>query len=244
MSEIFEVSLDELIKGEIPVKEKVQEDNVNVSNTIIEMKQISTIQRVTGIILLCMAFLVVFFFAVMGGFLGGLIFASPFIACGIICLTCKKNAGLWCAWAIYILLMVYLIWATGITWSTIFLSLKWTPSMNYMRLAIAWVLFIFLAIIGTVTVKRFSNKPFATSKEGVSKTSILWIGYIVVKVAYKYIYEALLNSIVVNGNIVGEYRYITLLTTIFDILKLPLVIVSIIYTVRLVNTYLLNSKSN
>lgn len=244
MSELFEVSLDEFIKGEIPVKEIAKEKIIEVSNVFTEKKQISTIQRITGIILLCAAFLIVLFFAVMGGSLGGLIFASPFIASGVICLTCKQNARLWCAWAIYLLLTAYLIWATGITWNAIFLSFKWTPSMNYLRLAIAWALFIFLLILGVVTIKRFSKKPFISIKEGISKTSILLIVYIVVKVAYKYIYEAIFNSIVVNGNIVGEYRYITLLTTIFDIIKLPLVIVSIIYTVRLVNTYLLNNKSN
>ena len=243
MSELFEVSLDEFIKGEIPVKEIANEKIIEVSNVFAEKKQIGMGQRITGIILLCMAFLIVLFFAVMGGFLGGLIFASPFIACGVICLTCKQNAGLWCAWAIYLLLTVYLIWATGITWDAIFLSLKWTSSMNYLRLAIAWVLFIFLVILGIVTIKRFSNKPFTSIKEGIYKTGFIWIAYIVVKVAYKFIYEALFNKIVVNGSIVGEYRSITLLTTIFDCIKMPLVIVALVYAVRLVNTYLLNNKS-
>jgi len=143
MSEIFEISLDELIKGEknVVTNETVTsndiqtEESTEFSSVSTEKSQISNIQRITGIVLLCMAFLVVLLFTVMGGFFGGIIFASPFLVCGVICLTCKKNAGLWCAWAIYILLTAYLIWATGITWSAVFLTLYWTPSMNYLRLA-------------------------------------------------------------------------------------------------------------
>jgi len=38
--------------------------------------------------------------AVPGGGLGGLVFASPFLICGILCFVLKKNVGLWCAWVV------------------------------------------------------------------------------------------------------------------------------------------------
>ena len=245
MSEIFEISLDELIKGRTPevdyeaisTDEAKTTETTEVLSTSVVSNPISSTQRITGIILLCMAFLVILFFTVMGGFLGGLIFASPFLVCGIICLTCKKNAGLWCAWAIYILLTAYLIWATGITWGSIFLTLYWEPSMNYMRLATAWALFIFLVVLVIVTVKRFSKDCFVSLKEGTYKTAILWIIYGAAKLAYKLIYEALFNSIVVDGQIVGDFGLITLLNVIFDCLKLPLFTIALIYAVRLFKTY-------
>lgn len=245
MSEIFGISLDELIKGETPevsnnvisADEIQTTETIEFSNTSVASNQISNSQRITGIILLCMGFLVVLFFAVMGGFLGGVTFASPFIVCGIICLTCKKNAGLWCAWAIYILLTAYLIWATGITWSAVFMTLYWTPSMNYLRLATSWALFIYLVVLVVITVKRFSKNYFESLKVGAYKTAIPWIVYGAVKLAYKLIYEALFNSIVVDGQIVGDFGLITLLNVIFDCLKLPLFTIALIYAVRLFKTY-------
>lgn len=245
MSEIFEISLDELIKGEenVVTNETVTfndiqtEESTEFSSVSTEKSQISNIQRITGIILLCMAFLVVLFFTVMGGFLGGIIFASPFLVCGVICLTCKRNAGLWCAWAIYILLTAYLIWATGITWSAVFLTLYWTPSMNYLRLATSWALFIYLIVLVAATVKRFSKSSFESLKEGAYKTAVFWIVYGAVKLAYKLIYELLFNSIVVDGQIVGDFGLITFLNVIFDCLKLPLFTIALVYAARLLKIY-------
>ena len=241
MSEIFGVSLDELIKGEMSstYNKTIQEEKVNLTNVY---AQISTVQRVTGIILLCMAFLVVLVFMAAGSIIAGLLFASPFIACGIICLKCKRNAGLWCAWAMYLLITAYLIWATGITWSAIYMTLLWEPSMNYLRLATAWALFISLVILIIKTVKKFSNNPFDSLKEGTYKTSIVWIVYVVLRVAYKLIYNVLRSQIIVNGELVGDYGFITLCTTIFDCLKLPLITVALIYTVRLFKTYRATKK--
>lgn len=244
MSEIFEISIDELVKGEekIAINETVtfndnqSEENIDFPSVSSEKSQISHIQRITGIILLCMAFLVVLFFAVMGGFLGGIIFASPFLVCGVICLTCKRNAGLWCAWAIYILLTAYLIWATGITWSAVLMTLYWTPSMNYLRLATAWALFIYLVVLVVVSVKRFSKTRFESLKEGVVKTVVLWAIYGASNIVYRLVYEALFNSIVVDGQLVGNYGLITLIHVIFDCLKLPLFTVALINTVRLIKT--------
>ena len=241
MSEIFGVSLDELIKGEMSstYNKTIQEEKVNLTNVY---AQITTVQRVTGIILLCMAFLVVLVFMAAGSIIAGLLFASPFIACGIICLKCKRNAGLWCAWAMYLLITAYLIWATGITWSAIYMTLLWEPSMNYLRLATAWALFISLVLLIIKTVKKFSNNPFDSLKEGTYKTSIVWITYVVLRVAYKLIYNVLRSQIIVNGELVGDYGFITLCTTIFDCLKLPLITVALIYTVRLFKTYRATKK--
>ena len=242
MSEIFGVSLDELIKGEVffAYNDKViQEEKVNLTNI---SAQISTTQRVTGIILLCMAFLVVLVFMAAGSIIAGLLFASPFIACGIICLKCKRNAGLWCAWAMYLLITAYLIWATGITWSAIYMTLLWEPSMNYLRLATAWALFISLVLLIIKTVKKFSNNPFDSLKEGTYKTSIVWIAYVVLRITYKLIYNVLRSQIIVNGELVGDYGFITLCTTIFDCLKLPLITVALIYAVRLFKTYRVTKK--
>ena len=112
MSEIFEISLDELIKGETPVidiNDDINNDSIHIKSENKQSKQPSNMKRLTGIILLCMAFIMVMMSLFLGEIMAGLIFSSPLIACGLICLFCNKNAGLWCSWSIYLLITAYLI---------------------------------------------------------------------------------------------------------------------------------------
>ena len=250
LSEIFGVSLDELIKGEALVNDKqdnVGNQDIHVESEVVNIdsnaQEPSKTQRLIGIILMCMASFLIMLSLFLGGILAGLIFASPFIACGLICLFCKKNAGLWCSWSIYLLITAYLIWATGITWDAVFMSLMWTPSMNYLRLAMAWVLFIFLLILVVSTVKRFSKSCFVSIKDGVFKTAALWIAYAGIHVVYKYLYQIMFNSIVVDGQIVGDFGMITLSNVLVDCLKLPLVTAALIHTVRLIKTVIVLNKN-
>lgn len=240
MSEIFEISLDELIKGETPVidiNDDINNDSIHIKSENKQSKQPSNMKRLTGIILLCMAFIMVMMSLFLGEIMAGLIFSSPLIACGLICLFCNKNAGLWCSWSIYLLITAYLIWATGITWNVVFLTFIWTPSMNYLRLAIGWVLFVFLIILVFITVKRFSKSCFASFHSGAMNTAILWISYLCINIGYKYVNQMMFNSIVVDGQIVGDYGMITLSNVVVDCVKLPLITAALISAVRLIRTW-------
>ncbi|MBR5004379.1 MAG: helix-turn-helix transcriptional regulator, partial [Erysipelotrichaceae bacterium] len=240
MSEIFEISLDELIKGETPVidiNDDINNDSIHIKSENKQSKQPSNMKRLTGIILLCMAFIMVMMSLFLGEIMAGLIFSSPLIACGLICLFCNKNAGLWCSWSIYLLITAYLIWATGITWNVVFLTFIWTPSMNYLRLAIGWVLFVFLIILVFITVKRFSKSCFTSLHSGAMNTAILWISYLCINIGYKYVNQMMFNSIVVDGQIVGDYGMITLSNVVVDCVKLPLITAALISAVRLIRTW-------
>lgn len=168
LGEIFGVSLDELVKGEphvikpSPVEEKKREEGG------------FSPRKIAGTILLCMGFLVVLFFFVMGAALGGLIFASPFIVCGIICFAFKKNVGLWCAWAVFFLVDIYMIFATGIHRSSVLYTFQWEPHMNYMRLAFAWASLIALIILIGVTVVRFRIRKYQAEKRAIRNLIVSW----------------------------------------------------------------------
>ena len=241
MSEIFDISLDELIKGETAVYDRQNSDqDIHIELEGVKtssMPQPGKTQRLIGIILMCMASFLIMLSLFLGGILAGLIFASPFIACGLICLFCKKNTGLWCSWTIYLLITAYLIWATGITWNVVFLTFIWTPSMNYLRLAIGWVLFVFLIILVFITVKRFSKSCFTSLHSGAMNTAILWISYLCINIGYKYVNQMMFNSIVVDGQIVGDYGMITLSNVLVDCVKLPLITAALISAVRLIRTW-------
>ena len=74
LSEIFEISLDELVKEEKTIER----------NKEIVKPNISQAQKITGIILLAFSGLLVLFSLFFNGIIIGIIGAIPFIICGII----------------------------------------------------------------------------------------------------------------------------------------------------------------
>ena len=92
LSETFGVSLDELVLDKKPQPEQPAAPVPPVQ------KQAFPTRKIVGTILLCFGILFFFLLLLLGGdFLGGLVFSSPFLLCGTICLVFSKNIGLWCA---------------------------------------------------------------------------------------------------------------------------------------------------
>ena len=113
MAHIFGISIDELITGE-----KKEESHAaptpprqNEPQSAVPARQGLSATQILGIILLAFGGLCLIVFTVVGIFVGmwalGLCIGFPFLACGAICLLCKKNVVLKCAWAIYILLSLF-----------------------------------------------------------------------------------------------------------------------------------------
>ena len=120
LSEIFEVTLDELLKDEKEIEKKREEAPI---------QKISQTQKIVGIILLSFAGLLTIFSLFFNVLIAGIILGLPLIVCGIICLNCRKNAGLWCFWVIFVIVSNYFIWTTGISWTSLIYYLKYAPQM-------------------------------------------------------------------------------------------------------------------
>ena len=147
MSRLFGVTLDELVTG----APAAQPEPVPAS----AVPSPWSVQRIAAIILLCMACLVWLLLTALGGFLEGLILAVPLLICAVICFAAKRRAGLWCGWTVYLTVEFYIRWATGITWTLTLATPHFTPEMNYIRLAVAWVqLFVMLAML-LLTIRSF-----------------------------------------------------------------------------------------
>lgn len=159
LSEVFEISLDELVKGEAPAASAPEP-------TAAPVPQAAGLsgQKIAGIILLALAAVVFVMLTALGGIAAGALFASPFLVCGVICMVYRRNAGLWCAWAVVIMVDLYLRYATGLNWGTIFRTFQWTYHMNYMRLAIAWVQFLVILVLVCVTAVRLKSQRTAEKK--------------------------------------------------------------------------------
>lgn len=189
LCEIFEVSIDELVKGKAGVENSVNINKKTQPENSVQTAQ-STYQedasrkasntgfpgrKIAGTILFCMAFLIILVFTMLAGIGVGFFFAVPFIVCGIICFIFKQNVGLWCAWAIYFMLDMYLRMATGVNKSIIYHTYYYTLSDNSatLHLIIGWTLYIILAVLTLLTVLRFKNKPLEMTRK---TRNLLFIG--------------------------------------------------------------------
>ncbi len=148
LSEIFGITLDELVKG---TAEDQGEQKTESAPAAVSAPAGIPLRKIVGVLLLAIGALVLVLLTVLGGLFAGLLFGSPFLICGVICLVCEKHPGLWCAWAVLVLVDLYLRYATGIHWSSIFLTFRWTPQMNYMRLLFAWLMFLVPLVLVAAT---------------------------------------------------------------------------------------------
>lgn len=143
LSELFGVTLDELVRGEDAPKAETAApaaQAVPASFTPQTSSEQEKRHTIAGTILLCIgAVLLLTCLILAGDLLAGLIYGLPFFLCGIICFTVKHRTGLWCGWAAYLCIDLYLRFATGLSWTTVFMTHLWTAQMNYARLAISWV---------------------------------------------------------------------------------------------------------
>lgn len=134
LSELFGVTLDELVRGEeVPKTETAMPAAQTVPTSFAPQATPEREKRrtIAGTVLLCTgAVILVFCLLLAGDLLTGLLFASPFLICGIICFAVKQRVGLCCGWAVYLCVDLYLRFATGLSWTTIFMTHLWTAQMN------------------------------------------------------------------------------------------------------------------
>lgn len=223
LSELFGITLDELVNGDDKVK--VEPDSVMNEKH----------HSVTGTILLCTSLVVMIICSILAGnMLVGLLVASPLIICGIICLIVKRRVGLCCVWVVYLCIDLYLRLAVGISWTTIFMTHLWTAQMNYARLVIAWAQFIGMIIMIVATVRSYRTLKLTMSKKEVTWLIIGWLVvlvilpiimsygvmplwmddpesfdslYLFISILYSYVRLALVNVLLVRSLAVWRMRH-------------------------------------
>ena len=165
LARLFGITLDELVSGEKPEEEeKTPQQPAERLPEDGEVQKKRGTAYTAGIVLLCMSGVLAVLLAVLTG-LFGVILVLPLVACGIICLKAKRHPGLWCTWTVLLMLDGYFHYATGLSWSAVFLTFRWEEWMNYTRLAIAWVMLLWRLILIGVTAWKLRNEGSATQKK-------------------------------------------------------------------------------
>ena len=158
LSQIFGVSLDELILDKKPQQPGPEQKVVYVERVGASGK------KTAGIALLCFGGLLLIMLALFGDILAGFVLAAPFAACGLICLLAKKHTGLWCVWAVYLFIEIYLRFTTGVNWLFVFQPRLYSGRMPA-QMIVAWALLAAFAALTVVTAMK-TRKTWRCSARG------------------------------------------------------------------------------
>ena len=197
LAEIFHVTLDELVKGQPPQASASQEapsQDEPIREASPETSPVSvpkrTAAQTAGIVLLSLTAVAAILLAALFG-LAGLIFTIPTLAAGLICLFAKNHPGLKAAWTTFLFVDAYMAYATGIRAISVILTHLWTYEMNYLRLALAWVLFLTIAalVVGTAIVLR--KDGWTGSKKQKGLTIAAAVVFILLNIPWKLSYNSI-----------------------------------------------------
>ena len=227
LSEIFEISLDTLVKGDSPASD----NQIKIFKEVIIQEPKREGRKTAGTILFCMAFLVFFLILLLTGSIGGILYSLPFVVCGMICFILKKNVGFWCAWAVYLMFDMFMRWATGITIGLVRLTFSYTADMNYARLAFAWFLLLWTAVMIVLTIQRFMHLPMDASLKNKNLILTGWIAWIGIVTAHQLFIrtETYFSLLTYAISVPAAY---TLTITLLDWLRRGTLIILIINTFR------------
>ena len=165
MSELFEVSLDELVNGAAATRE-VQSPPTSA---------VSSARKTAGIILLCFAAFCFVISIILVNPLTGVILALPFLLCGCICFLFQKRVGLWCAWTIFVLSCLFFSLATGTNLSTIRTILRYGLDFS-IGAVISIVLNLTMLLLTILTVYSFRRVQITYNRLGFALLACGWIG--------------------------------------------------------------------
>ena len=175
LSQLFDVSLDELVLDKQPEAAPPPPPEPKV--IYVEKQDSHSGKKAAGVVLLCFSALAWLLVSLLGDVLAGLVLASPFLACGLICLFVRKNVGLWCLWAVYAFADLYMRFATGVSWQFAFWRIGYSEIGNPGHLIIAWSNFAIFAALTVATVLRFRKDGPATVKTNAIGAAISWVVY-------------------------------------------------------------------
>lgn len=167
LSELFGVSLDELVKGDAASENTPPAPQPEPQVIYVERAEPNVPKRkIAGYALFGLAILVVLLCTMLGGMLGGILFSLPFWVCGSICFLFKQRVGLWCGWSLLFLVDVFLHFATGSGSGNVLVLLRNVLqgyNNNPVTLWISLALLLLLLLLMLCTVRSYREKVLQPS---------------------------------------------------------------------------------
>ena len=182
LSELFDISLDTLVKGREPATEAAPVPPPEPEPRVIYVERAEPViprRKIAGYALFGLAILVVLLCTILGGMLAGVLFSLPFWVCGSLCFLFKKRIGLWCSWAVFFMVDVFLHFATGSA-SGSFLGVLRGVLQGYLNNHVTlWVslaaLLMLLALV-ICTIRSYRDKVLEPSRQVTRRMILLVLG--------------------------------------------------------------------
>jgi len=235
MSELFGVTLDELVKGsdgeestsdkepceetheETHEEEPLREESAEVSpppppTQIIYQRREGRV--IAGYFFIFFAGLTILLLTILNAFAAGLVISIPLFLCALTCLTCRRRAGLWCAWLIYWVVNFYLLYASGVTTGS-WIAYVLFEAMKYGEMTIQFivsaVMFVVEIAMVAATIFSFRKVKFKLSYKSLGLLGGGCIAYIAFHI-FKVLFHVSLNEKMV-GEVSGAafMRYNTII---------------------------------
>ena len=214
LCEIFGVSMDMLVRGvgeaasedpktDDPSSEQEKSQTEPVREVVVRVEGV-TPRKIAGMLLLSFSAVCVLICALMGALAEGLIIAVPFIICGLICVICKKRAGLWCCWAVYCIVTIaapYMV-GGGIGMGLLVTILRYgTDVVSVGMPSIIMSVVSLLCMIGlyAFTVFSYRKEALLWPKENKKTLLIFWAVFAVLWVLLGFGMSGLLGSEVASA---------------------------------------------
>lgn len=181
LSQLFGISLDELVKGtEAAAPEPVPQPEPEPRVIYVERAEPAVPKRkIVGYALFGLAILVVLLCSLLGGILAGVLFSIPFWVCGSICFLFKKRVGLWCSWAVFFLVDVFLHFATGYASGSFLAALRGILQGYLNNRVTLWVSSVMLLLVITLvfcTIRSYRDKILEPSPTVTRRLILLVFG--------------------------------------------------------------------
>lgn len=234
LSEIFGITIDELVKNEDVSASPSEEPKKDV--IVIKKESGFPPRKIVGTVLLSLSLIVTVVLLAAGGGISGLVLSSPLILCGIICFIFKKNIGLWCAWAVFFCVDMYMRLATGTT-SALVLNFQALLFMirggEFSRLLLAAAQLAVILSLILATVFRFRKIPLESKKLPI----IFWAVFAVMKIGFAVfaasdLYMKIMHSLLAYA----EVWVYSLFSSLYAWLYTGFFVAAVAFTVRYIYT--------
>lgn len=231
LSEVFEVSLDELVTGKEPKPKEAPASAAPQPEpkvSYVERQATRSAHKTVGAILLCFAALIWLLVSLLVDVLSGLMLASPFVTCGLICLFARKNVGLWCMWAVYGFVDIYLRFGTGANWGFVFSPIAYQGGWE-IHLIVSWIWLACFAGMTLATVLRLKNAPAGSMRKNAIFTAAFWAAF--------FLLGRLLPLPKYSPELdVETMRVVSMIRSAFGIVRDCLLVTALAFTGRLIHT--------
>ena len=224
LSQLFGVTLDELVLDKVPEEASPPPEPRII---YVEKQDSRSGKKTAGVVLLCFSALVWLLISLLGDVLTGLVLASPFLACGLICLFVRRNVGLWCLWVVYAFADLYLRFATGVNWMFGFTRIAYSDIANPGHLIVAWISFAFFAALTITTILRFRKGGSTSVNPNAIGAAISWSvwAFLAVVMVWSLRY-AITDS--------AQVRTFGLTAALVEWIRSVVLVIALTFTVRLI----------